>query len=179
MINVVLSWEKASDAACVGVRRHVSALSKNRQNTSGGDHANHWEQHPFGAMAEYSCALLTGTEWNHSIGQIDAVDVGSFEVRSTRLPQGRLIIRLNDNKGLPYVLVRGPWFQPTGCRFEIVGWINEEAGKVDDHLWTPNNGRGTKAYFIRPGVAGWHDINSKEDFPPPLAVVGKPVAILL
>ncbi len=164
MMNVVLDWQEVTTAAQIGIRRNVSALVKNRQNTKGGDHDEHWDQHVRGALGECAVAKAVNQYWQPFIGRVDAVDLGNLEIRTTKVPNGRLIIRKEDSAEANWVFVRGHFRHLDGLHYEIVGWIKGVDGKTEEN-WADPTGKNRPAYFVKPGYPGWHDINGPEDFP--------------
>lgn len=164
MIHVILDWQECITAAQIGCRRHVTALKKGRENTKGGEHDEHWDQHIRGALGECAVAKAINRYWQPYIGKIDKVDLGDLEIRTTKHPSGRLIIRKEDSIDANWVLVRGHFREDDGLHYNIVGWIRGVDGKKDEH-WADPTGDNRPAYFVKPGSAGWHDINSMEDFP--------------
>jgi|GEM_PF-1926756 len=65
--------------------------------------------------------------------KIDGYDVGNLEIRSTDLPNGRLILHHSDKDTAPYVLV----ISDERPIYKLVGWIYGSEGKQKQY-WRSN-----------------------------------------
>jgi len=137
---IMLTPSEIQIAAAVGVARFTENIRTRRYEGHGlSDHPLH--VHVDGACGEAAFAKARGVYWNGDIGDMYAPDVDGWQVRTTRLNDGRLIVRAIDADDARFVLVRGQ------CpRFQIVGWILGRLAKSPEWLCSPN-GR-PPAYFV-------------------------------
>lgn len=119
------------------------------------------ELHRAGARGELAAAKVLGiahhverTFEEAKLGDL----LGGVEVRTSRRPNGDLIIHPRDPDDRPFVLVRGP----QGPSYEIVGWCMGRDGKRPEFWRDPARGR--PAYFVPAKVLD--DIEMFEMIPP-------------
>lgn len=109
-ILVTLTAEEMHDAASGGVDRRISAIMdqrRGRRHESIPDARQQWWQTTIiGAIGEYAVARAFGRPWSPTVGRIDALDVGLWQVRSTESTQPKLRVRLHDNLDDLYILAQ-------------------------------------------------------------------------
>ncbi len=140
-MNVVLSWSEVLFAAHVGVARRVNALRNNRKAAYGCTDDDAWDKDIEGACGEIAVAKALGIYWNGSIGDL-AVDVGPYQVRTTGLEHGCLMLHKKDEDDKQFILVTG-----RAPRMRIVGWIFAGDGKRDE-WWKDPTRKGRPAWFV-------------------------------
>lgn len=139
-MNVVLERHEIEMVAAVGVRRRCASLDRlaDRHGYSG---ENAWEQDIQGAAAELAVAKATNRYWDGSFNTYKRGDVGSVQVRSTKRPDGCLIVRPSDPADAVYFLVVGEIPE-----FTVVGWIMGENAKLERFEKAP--GGRPPAFFV-------------------------------
>lgn len=141
-IKINLTAPELRVAANVAVERRIDSIRKglNSQKHVDGHSWNCWDGEINGAAAELAVAKLFDVHWNCGVGTFKAPDVGSFQVRSTTYPNGKLIFRPNDSESDLFILV----ICDTPV-YNIVGYIKGrdamECGRVDTKF-------GNKAWFV-------------------------------
>lgn len=96
--------ERACDA---GIKRRISAMKDGRRSThpETPDHKQAWWQsHIVGAIGELAVAKAFDTDWDPTVGRIDAKDVLDYEVRTTELPEPKLRVRAHNDLRSRYIL---------------------------------------------------------------------------
>ena len=121
---------KAEKAICewVGRQRLSYAQRTNRNAGEGPSRGNESpKNHIRGAECELAASIALNVSWRPNIGLLNEHDIGGFiEVRSTDLPDGRLIVKPDAADIDPYVLMI---VTPTGYR--CAGWaLAEEVKKL-------------------------------------------------
>lgn len=139
--KVVLSWRELQLAAMVGVMRQVENLQKQRVDKHKADPAREWQTHLDGAIGEAAVAKWLDRYWNGNLGNLDADDVGKFQVRYTYRDDGRLILHKEDGDDKVFILVTG--IQPV---LRLRGWIRGRDGKLPQYWTDPKTGR--PAFFV-------------------------------
>jgi len=137
MTIVRLTWSELAIAACVGVERHVHNLRVKAQQAWGYDGAHAWETHIVGAQGEALVAKHFGCEWDGALGDYAAKDVGGYQVRTTRIKSGCLILHpedLDDDLFVLVVLLR----DGVG---DLVGAKIGHRGKIAEFWRDPGTGR--------------------------------------
>lgn len=144
MRQVKLNYEECLFAAEIGCKRQVESIFANLKSSLTNGSAG-WNEHIEGAAAELAYAKAAGVEWQAGVNTFKAGDVGDVQVRSTRLTNGRLIVRPRDPTNALYVFVRGEI-----PNFTIVGSIRGSDAKSDRYLFNPpgKSGNTKAAYFI-------------------------------
>lgn len=98
-----------------------------------GDHAS-WDTEVDGAAAELAYCKARNQYWGGTVNSFHGPDVGSaVQIRQTWRPNGRLIVRDDDNDDHYFVLVVG-----TVPVFTVVGWILGKDAKNDEWFDSPN-----------------------------------------
>jgi hypothetical protein len=132
-LTVTLSSAEIETASYVGFRRGQSALT-NGYHDDAAERRPHHTTHIEGAVAECVVAKALGVYWdpsfrlNREIGDMITPTGTRVEVRYTRRAHGRLPLHERDPDEHIAVLVRGGY-----RRFEIVGGILIESGKIPDY----------------------------------------------
>lgn len=140
---VTLSWPEVHYGVGIGSRRQMFALQKNLQHANGLESSiNDWSIHIEGACAEEAVAKYLNIFWSGSIGELLTPDVGKFQVRSTPLAHGRLIVQKKDPDDAVFILATG-----TIPRFIIVGWMYGHEAKRGE-WWCDPQGTNRHAYFV-------------------------------
>lgn len=139
-MNVVLERHEIEMAAVVGVRRRTASLDRcvDRHGYQG---TNAWEQDIQGAAAELAVAKATRRYWDGSFDTFKRGDVGQIQVRSTKRPDGSLIVRPSDSDLDIFFLVVGEIPE-----FTVVGWIKAQDAKQERYEKAP--GGRPPAYFV-------------------------------
>jgi hypothetical protein len=89
-----------------------------------------WTDHILGACAECAVAKVTDNYWYGSLGDMKARDVDEYQVRSTELSEGCLLVHEEDQDDHVFILVTG-----VPPRLRIQGWTcGREAKKKE--FWT-------------------------------------------
>lgn len=149
MVDVILSWPEITVGSQAGVLRHVDNLRKQRHDAHGfkGDG---WGANIEGALAEMAVAVKLNRYWLPvTEGSLDALpgDVGKVQVRSTKNPNGRLILHRDDPDDAHFIFVRGPFLERNGLRFTLVGWIKGTDAKREE-WWADPSGSNRPAFFV-------------------------------
>jgi hypothetical protein len=105
-----------------------------------------WDMEIDGAAAEIAVAKYLGVYWEPSVNTFKAPDVGTYQVRSTPLQHGCLIVRSNDKDTETYVLV----ICETATRYRIVGMMTGADAK-QIHYFKDASTRGVKAWWVPQG----------------------------
>ena len=144
MSVVTLTWTEQFFAAQAGAMRRISAMARRRPEPRGHPPLDLWGLDVESAGAEAAVAKLLGKYWEsvHPNPGLLCGDVGNIQVRSTTRPDGRLIIRQQDKRDAPFVLVRGS--MPA---YDVVGWIIG-ADAMRDEYRNPGDGRPGVAFFV-------------------------------
>lgn len=128
-------------AAQVGAMRRIESLKKGFKPASGCDTSAPWQIDIEGAMAECAVAKALGVYWSR--GAWGKADIGrNVQVRHTKLQQGRLLVRPNDEGDEPFVLAIGG----DGV-YRIAGWLYGRECKQPEWLMTTKGREDSPAYF--------------------------------
>lgn len=135
-LTVTLTYEEIVIASFVGVRRRALALCKGLRPVNNA--ADDADMQIDGAMAEMAVAKLLDKYFPNDFKTDISHDI---EVRTTRHPNGCLIVRQNDSDAKRYVLVicETP-------KFHIIGWVWGSDAKRPEYWRAPNGRPG--AYFV-------------------------------
>lgn len=135
-MRITLSPNEMRLACHHGVERYVSAMTRGANPKPNVDQPdNRMEVDLLSCMAELATAKALNVYWSGVEG-INAPDVGGYEVRSTKHPSGKLIIRENDKPDQKVLLVT---CDPP--HFNIIGSILVRKGRQDN--WVFRNERGS------------------------------------
>lgn len=145
--TVVLTWAEYASAAHVGLLRHAVAESHGftpRTTRPGWTAA--LEANIFGAAGELALAKYAGAYWPMTVdGYRTTPDISVLghpvEVRTAREPDGRLIVRDDDDPRQVFVLVIG---DPP--RFRVVGSITGKSARRPE--WRRDPGGHRPAWFV-------------------------------
>lgn len=150
--EVTLTREEMLEAAIVGCRRRIASIYDNLDDDKGEYNPNcPWMTDIEGAAAEFALAKYMGVPWNGGVNTFKAPDVAHFQVRSSTLPYGSLILRHRDKKmDEVYVLVTGKCERPW-AKYRPVGWMFCSEAKAPQ-FWRQDK----KAWFV--GQTYLHDL---------------------
>lgn len=127
-MDISLTWQEQLFAAQAGVMRRISALNNGRHEPYGTPKSDLWGNDIESAGAEAAVGKALNIFWQHGKLREYKGDVGAVEVRSTKLPNGRLILHDRDSDDAAFVLVRGKF--PS---YELVGWCIAREGKRPEY----------------------------------------------
>lgn len=139
-MTIELSNYEIYSAGVVGLRRRIDSIDRKLKGKFGFN-GDTWSTDIDGALGELAVAKMFNVYWDAGVGTFKAPDVDRFQVRSTKLPNGCLIIRDNDNEDSIFILVTG---EPP--ILTVAGWIKAEDGKLDKWKRAPN-GR-SESWFV-------------------------------
>ena len=123
-----------------GAMRRIQALQRGRVDKYGTVQYP-WQADIEGAMAEMAVAKAFGIFWSGDVGNIYAIDVGSYQVRSTPYESGHLVINKPDKDEHIFILVIG-----RDGEYDLRGYAM--AGDVKrEEFWTSKS-MGRFAYFV-------------------------------
>lgn len=143
--RTALTFPELDEANRVGTLRFASAKRRGARDTGG--FSGGVEGDLRGARVELGAAKILGLPWNvpHSekFSKIHAhADVGGYEIRSTALTRGRLIIREKDHDETPFILgveQRQPMVHRDTVSVRLVGWLFAGEAKVSLYRKNPND----------------------------------------
>ena len=132
-MKIELSPTEIMQAAQVGVMRRMQRLKSKIPNPKGYPEGNEWQMFIDGAIAECALAKYLNVYWE-GCGQINGVDVGEVDVRSTKYETGMLIIHKTDDDNRKYYLL-------TGCdgKFIVRGWMWGYEAKQEKYYTSKSN----------------------------------------
>lgn len=116
-MNVTLTYAEIFQAANAGVMRRIQRLRSKIPNPKGYPAGNEWQMFIDGALAECALAKCLGKYWE-GCGEINGVDVGDVDVRSTKYENGMLIIHKTDDPNRKYYLLTG-----SEGKYTVRGWL--------------------------------------------------------
>jgi hypothetical protein len=141
VIEVTLTELEISYAVLVGTARRNESINKNLD-SSRRHSSDVWGIDIEGAAAELAYCKGMGYYFLPTVNTFKAADIGTdVQIRSTKLPDGKLIVRHDDPNEHIYVLVVGE--VPD---FKIIGYIFGHAAKRS--VWLYNPGGREPAYFV-------------------------------
>jgi hypothetical protein len=143
-VRIALTPEEMEKCVVWGGKRRISALEKRRTGAHGFNrNYEAWSLDIEGVMGELAAAKALGLPYDPVVDALDTDkgDIGpGLQVRSTRYPQGSLLIHGSDRDDDKFILVTG-----SDGVYDIRGWIHARDGKIDK-LWKIYKGRG--AYWV-------------------------------
>src|SRR4051812_27290461 len=115
-VPVSLTASQLRQAAMVGVERQIDNLFHGRQHAYGMDPEMAWQAHIEGAAGEMAVAKWSGRYWCGNFGELDADDVGDWQVRTAAKHHYQLILHKKDRPERAFLLVTGlaPHYQLRG-----------------------------------------------------------------
>jgi hypothetical protein len=148
----VLTLEQLNEANKIGTLRQAIAERRGSRDFAGFSGGRATNQR--GARCELAAAKILGVPWNVPVStdfaRINAVnDVGGYEIRSTALPNGCLVIREKDRDEAAFVLAvedQHPMPGFTSYRVRLVGWAFAGDAKRGEFRRAPNGHR--PAWFL-------------------------------
>lgn len=142
---IVLTPAEIRMAIAIGGMRREESIAQNLVNCTQKDGyvgETAWDMDINGAGAELAYCKFRNVYWGGCVNNFKEADVGNnIQIRSTKLENGGLIIRPNDDPTHYYVLVVGQL-----PKYDVVGWILGADGMDVINLRAPN-GR-EAAYFV-------------------------------
>ncbi len=135
--EIKLTFQELFLAASHGVMQQVKAIKKHSKDKTGC--ARDWDKELVGATCEAAAAKFLGTWWMGNMDGFKGPDVDDrFQIRGTRVPEGRLLVRTDDSDDdiFTMVVVEYP-----GDRFRFPGWMLGEDCKRDEWWGSPDPGR--------------------------------------
>jgi len=138
--KIRLSYKEMLIGAQIGIMRRVQSMKRGYTHAHGRPDNDDWQRDIEGALGEMALAKYLNLYWVG--GEVCAVDVGDFEVRTTVRPNGRLILHPKDDDTRYFWLVTG-----INGVYEIKGHILASEGKRDEY-WSDPTGRQRHAYFV-------------------------------
>ena len=138
---ITLSSHEMMLAATVGIMRQITNLRDKRADYYGAEAEAAWQIHIEGAIGEMVVAKHCNVFWNGNMGNLRAKDAGKLQVRTTRWPNGSLILHPKDLDDDIFVLVTGE-----APNYTVRGWISGAEGKSQD-LWEEKC-KGRPAFFV-------------------------------
>ena len=150
--RTVLSFPELEEANRTGTARFASAKRRGARDAAG--FSGGLEGDLRGARCELAAAKILGLPWNvpysDDFKKIHArADVGGYEIRSTALPEGKLVIREKDADDTPFILAveqRQPMLHRDTVSIRLAGWAFASEAKISLHRWNPNDNR--PAWFM-------------------------------
>jgi hypothetical protein len=139
--QVTLTWPEVLMATNVGIMRRIQALKVDRPARYGCGIIDSWTMDIESSCAEMAVAKLTKQYWAGAIGDLNADDVGSLQVRQTSGLSNSLIVHPSDKDDRKFILVTG-----TAPIFFIRGWMMGIDAKQQRFWKDPAGGR--PAYFV-------------------------------
>lgn len=140
-MTVTLEESELQIALFVAMLRHANCCSRGQRNSYGlANDSDGLQNDADGCLGEFAFAKAFNRFWNGKIGHVTNGDVGKVEVRSTRRPDGRLILHPEDLDDGRYVLAR-----INRNRVDLRGWIYGKDGK-QQQFWVTSVGR--PAFFV-------------------------------
>ena len=139
---ITLTAYEMSMAANVGLQRQIAALTDRRPDRHGCKPEDGWNMHVEGACGEMAVAKALGVYWSGSVDTFKVGgDVGSLQVRTTRYPDGKLIVRNSDRDTDVFLLVTGE-----NGHYFVRGWLFGSECKRKE--WHDNPGSREPAFFV-------------------------------
>jgi hypothetical protein len=137
--QVTLNGEELMIAAVAGAIRRVKGIKRRTQ--AYGLNGNEWQHDIEGCCAELAVAKHYGLPWLGAF-MFRAPDVGEWQIRSTQLDHGSLIVHREDSPADTFLLVTG-----RNGSYTIRGWIRAEDAQADRY-WSDPSGKGRWAFFV-------------------------------
>lgn len=134
-MKVTLSPDEMAVASMIGCRRRIESLRAGSIDEAFADVGIRWAIDIDAACAELACCKALGWYWQGLGGPKSSGDIGkNVQVRSTRYPDGGLLIRPRDLDASRFLLVT--------CQapdYVIVGWLTGQEAKQECFKRTRNN----------------------------------------
>lgn len=136
-----LTRSEIERAARVGCERQIDNLLNELKDAHGAPTSEGWQRHIEGTIGEQSLAKCIDRYWSGNFGDLQAADVGPYQVRSTIYSTGRLRLHPTDKDDELFVLATG--IPPT---ITIRGWLFAREGKKQEFWSAPQKDRW--AFFV-------------------------------
>lgn len=142
-MEITLAPSEVLQGALGGAMRYVQNLRKQRRDKHGAEHESGWDTHINGALGEVAVAKWLGRYWDGmgALGDLHAGDVRGVQVRWRSKAWYDLILHVDDEDDLPFVLVTGD-----APKFRLHGWLLGHEGKRPCFWADPAGGR--PAFFV-------------------------------
>lgn len=124
--------------------RQLQNLYYEREDRYGCNYRTGWTAHIEGACGELVVAKALNRHWSGNIGDLEADDVGPYQVRTTTYigPNAKTRIHKGDADHKRFVGVSGRM-----PNYEILGWIVARDGKREE-WWDDPTHENRPAYFV-------------------------------
>lgn len=133
--TIQLSYPEIMQAATIGVMRRMQRLKSGYALAHGLKPGKDWQLMIEGALSECALAKFLNVYWV-GCGEINDVDVGDVDVRSTTYHNGHLIIHKSDDSNRKYYLLTG-----IDGKYTVRGWIWGHEAKKDEFWGELEKGR--------------------------------------
>jgi hypothetical protein len=140
-MDVALTSDEMLHAAQVGIQRQIQNLIEERRPAHGADDQNDWQKQVEGAMGEKAVSVVTGIPWDGNLGDLEADDVGPYQVRTRSQHRYDLTIYPKDRNDKIFILVTG-----INGKYKVQGWIRGGEAKQRQYWKAYTSGR--PAYFV-------------------------------
>jgi hypothetical protein len=141
-ITIALAKHETRNAAYGGMERQLDNIFEDRPAMHGVDPDKRWDSHIEGCGGEVAVAKHTGTYWSANIGNLQARDVGDYQVRCAPPHLPFLRLHKTDHDDDPFVLAIGRM-----PHYRLFGWLYAGEGKKD-HWWSDPQRSKRWAYFV-------------------------------
>jgi hypothetical protein len=138
---VVLRPNEFFYASTIGVMRQIKNLQNNRTDRYGARKEDGWRLHIEGACGECAFAKWMGFFWSGALENLNAPDVGRYEIRTRSREDYDLIVHPQDSDDARFCLVVG-----TAPRFRLAGFILGREAK--QQKWWSDPAGGRPAFFV-------------------------------
>ena len=140
-MKIRLDWSQCFMAAMAGVMRRLRALRRRIPDVEGRPEVDLWGNDIESAGAELAFSLASGCVWYGpgTDGKPDA-DVGPYQVRHTKYPDGCLMVKKHDRDDQTFFLVTGSLPE-----YRVVGSVVGSAARREEWWRTV---RGRSAWFV-------------------------------
>lgn len=141
--TILLSNAECYLAAQVGASRHIKAMPYTKQD--GNKRGLGWDEDINGAGGELAVAKYFNIYWPGFDNDGKGCDIADFQIKTTHLHAGKLVVRNTENDNDRCILVIGSMPQ-----YYIVGWITAKNARNTKYLYNPQNSDNTNksAYFV-------------------------------
>lgn len=138
-IHYTLQWSEVLMAGTVGVLRKVLHMRRDGGKQCHTDKPDKWWREVEGCCAELVVAKLLNIYWtgiavgfdSKECDKLKRFDVGPYQVRSTDLPGGHLLVDENESPDDIFLLVIGE-----SPHFKLVGWLRGREAQLPKYWET-------------------------------------------
>lgn len=139
---VTLTESEMILAGSVAIQRYAQNLARSKPEMYGAEDRYGFQYMIDGAFGECAIAKFKNLYWNGSVGNLLAKDVGTVQVRATRMEPPALILHDKDPDDDIFVLVK-----LLANTARICGWLYGKEGKRDA-FWSVGKGGNRPAFFV-------------------------------